>query len=381
MIARRSVRAAWVRGRRELEWVDREVPLPLPPGSLLMSVSLAGVCGTDVHIVDDVDPLEKGIEKRDVALGHEFVGRVVAGGDGVSERDGRGNTYGVGDRIVVYPSTWSCGRCYVCRVLLSPNVCQRPEAVPEEFRGGGFADGFVVPPGSTVYRVPDGVPDEIAVLTEPLAGVSRAVERAVAIGRPDRGDGGGLGFTVVVLGAGAIGAMFTALWKGLGAFAVVVGAPQERLARLRAMGADVCIPLDPVQLVLSPEQRDEIKDATPWRLGADVVIDASGSVNAFEEAIELARPGGTVVEFGAYTYRGTAKVSPSMVCRKDLQVVGSNGYGPRQFGIALRLLENPDVTDRLRQISVRKFDLRELEAAIESARRQEVMKVLVESRG
>ncbi len=196
--------------------------------------------------------------------------------------------------------------------------------------------------------------------------------------RPDRGDAGCFARTVIVQGAGAIGALFAVLFKlSFGADVTAIGAPLSRMEQLKLIGVERCVLLDPTTLALTSEQRRSILADTPWSIGADIVVDASGSSTAFAEAMELVRPGGTVIEFGAYTPRGDAAIAPSVVCQKDLQIFGSHGYGPRQFGVALNLLADHNLRPAFEQISRAHYRLSELGAALKAASTQEVMKVVV----
>lgn len=331
-------RVAVVSQQGELGLHRVEIPDSVAPG-IVADVVCAGICGTDIHLLDDPQPIPGVADPYPLGMGHEMVVRI---------RDlppGTVDTYGqplaVGDRIVFDPTSWACGQCYACRVLLAPNNCQHPApavAFPEF--GAAFADHVTIPPGSLLYRVPDDMPDEVAVLTEPMAGASRAFQRAGRPGNPDRGEGFGIGSNIVIQGAGAIGALLTVLARGAGADHVtVIGDPAGRREVCTRLGADLTLGLD----LTSEERVAAVAAASPLGLGADVVIEASGAPSALGEAIALARVEGTIVEFGAYTSRGRSEIDASALCRKDLTILGSHGYGPGQFGVALRLL------DRLRK--------------------------------
>jgi L-iditol 2-dehydrogenase len=207
-----------------------------------------------------------------------------------------------------------------------------------------------------------------------MAGASRAFQRAFRAGQPDRGEGYGPGSTVVIQGAGAIGALLTVLARHSGAGHItVIGEGAARREVCLALGADLAIGLDG-----SAEERAEaVAGASPHGLGADVVIEASGAPEALGEAIGLARIEGAVVEFGAYTSRGSSTVEASTICRKDLTVLGSHGYGPGQFGLALRLLERWRGTARLEGLVTHTFPLDRLAEALSATRSGAAMKATV----
>jgi len=218
------------------------------------------------------------------------------------------------------------------------------------------------------------MPDEIAVLTEPMAGASRAFQRGARPGNPDRGEGFGVGSSVVIQGAGALGALLTVIAKQAGAGHItVIGEPVERRAVCAKLGADLTLGLEGS----SAERVKAVADASLLGLGADVVFEASGAPDALGEAIELARIEGTIVEFGAYTDRGQAHVPASAICRKDLAIFGSLGYGPGQFGLALRLLERWRDQVAFGALITHTFPLDSISEAFDVARSGEAIKATI----
>lgn len=366
-------RSAWLVGPSKLAWRPVLLPRSLPAGSVLLEILLTGVCGTDRHLYGYAAASGRELATTPSGLGHEFVARVVRTVGTVVNT--AGEQLSEGDRVIVYPSAWGCGQCFSCRVLLSPNICLRPPAAHASSAGGSFATHYLAPPGSFFYRVPTTIPDELAVLVEPLAGASRAVERAFLSVAPDRGDASQFGCCAIVQGSGAIGALVTALLASRGTDVSAIGAPEQRLEVIAAMGARATVVLDG-SMRLTTRQIQALRQRTPHGLGTDIVIEASGTPTAFTDAIELTRPGGTVVEFGAYTDRGMAQVSPTSICRKDLTIMGSNGYAPRQFGVALGILQSP-TGEVLRQVTTRMVSLDDLPEVLSRPTEEDVMKVLV----
>jgi threonine dehydrogenase-like Zn-dependent dehydrogenase len=370
-----TTRTTLVLRRDHFETATRSLPDDLH-GGMLISVELAGICGTDVHILRDANPFPGESDPYPFPYGHEVVGRIerLPSGD---PRDAQGKRLEVGDRVVSNPSSWSCGLCYACRMLLSPNICLHPEHVsPPNDLSAGFADHVVLPKGSISYRIPDELPTSIAVLIEPMAGASRAVHRAMRLGNPDRGEGFGPGLSAAIQGSGAIGALMTALLRYSGAAHVaVIGAPIGRLNLCHELGADRLLNLDST----TPEERlRAIQSDTAHNLGVDVVFEASGSPYALPEAINLVRIGGTIVEFGAYTSRGLASIDPALICRKDLSILGSHGYGPGQFGIALTLLQRLSRIVPIGDIVTHILPLTELGQGIDLVASGAAMKVAIQ---
>lgn len=350
------MRAALVTAPGRLEILDVAFPV-VHANDMLVAVDLCGVCGTDVHLA--ADPLPWPGFAYPAGLGHEIVGRVAEAGSEFPQEDALGVPLRIGDRVVVRPSMWSCGQCYVCRVLLAPNLCLRPPPPRPLPPWGGFATHYYVPEGSNVFRVPDDIPNHVAVLVEPMAGALRALERAQESGFAPGG-------TLVVQGAGAVGALLCGLGRLLGAAKVIViGAPDERLALCRRMGATATLS---IERTTSEERLVSVLSQTPHGLGADAVLEAAGTPEAFAEALDLARPGGIVVEFGHFTDRGSVPINPMVVCRKDLRILGVRGHQPGQFARCLRLLATYHAVLPFADLVTNQWSLDELPIALEQTR-------------
>lgn len=309
--------------------VEYAVP-SVGPGEIGLNVELAGVCGTDAHILRGALP---GFTFP-AMLGHEIVGTVYELGAGVNT-DYLGKPLRVGDRIAMMQST-SCGACAECAVHFTPGKCtnKKPtygfspldDASP---LSGGFSEVLVLRPGTVVFKTE--VPAETAVLVEPLAiglhGVDRAKVRA--------------GSTVVVQGVGAIGLMAVVAARNAGAARVVaVGGPTARLELASRLGADAVIDL--AEYPERDARRSAVLDAVGLR-GADAVVSCVGHPDAFGEALTFVADAGVVAEVGSFTDRGTIVFNPHLdLLAKNITIEGVFGAGqtPRQrFARALSILE------------------------------------------
>lgn len=295
------MRAAVYEGNGRL--VVRDVPDPVAaPGEVIVEVEACGVCGTDVQIIG-IPPGHPSTPP--VILGHEFVGRIAAGGV-----DAPGLP--AGTRVVVDPDP-KCGDCESCRAGRPAN-CTRIVALGVH-RAGALARCVAVPL-SSAYPIDAGVSAAQAALVEPLACVLNGTNRARL--RP--------GEEAVVFGAGAIGALFVAVFRAAGASHILVVEPSPSRAEVaRAVGADV---------VVTPDEwtarRGHLLPA-----GAEVVVDAVGTL--LPQAIEAAALGGRVVLFGM---NGNARppVRQVEIVEKGLSILGSfiSNY---TFPAAIRLIE------------------------------------------
>lgn len=340
-------------------------------------VLLAGVCGTDVHLVNAEKPFPWEEKQYPFRLGHEWVGQIDEMGGRFPCKDTFGRALKEGDRIVSYPSTWACGKCYACKILLQPNLCMRvPFSRELPDMGSAFSEYFYIPEDSAVYRIPDHVSTKAAVLVEPMSAALRAFERAFTPGIPERFQGMGPGKSVTILGSGAIGALLVIFAKLSGAYPViVVGGPKNRLDLCRELGADVVIDIAEAP---REERVQQVLSHTLHGLGTDVVIEAAGAPSAFIDGIRVTRMGGTLVEVGHYTDRGEIPINPLEICRKDIQIFGSWGYGPAEFGSAVRLLEGFSDKIPFESLVTHSFSLDDVQKAVDIARKQDCTKAAIE---
>ena len=258
-------------------------PLPeIGPRDMLVQVRLCGVCGSDLHLLrgDWGTPFP-------VILGHEFVGTVAQLGSEAREHHG----VDVGDRVTVEMIV-PCHECYWCRKGYY-NLCAHDKKEGWEYGcnitcarpphlWGGWAEYLYVPIQALVHRIPDHLPWEAAVLVEPLAVATRAVNLTPMLA----------GDTVAVVGPGTIGLLTTVAAKAAGAGTVIlIGTRDSRLELGRALGADVLVN------TARADARQEVLGVTGGR-GADVVFETAGTPAAQQQALELARAGATVTILG-----------------------------------------------------------------------------------
>lgn len=306
---------------------DVPVPTDLEPGSILVEIVAASMCGTDVHCWEGSLALRLGLP---LILGHEMVGRIVAFGQD-AEIDSVGQRLRLGDRIIF--SHAFCGRCTMC-TRKKPALCQNRLAYGYEpmteppYLLGGFARHAYVLPNSGRVLVPQTVPDELASMAScAVRSVVNAVEQA---GRIDATD------TVVVQGSGPLGILATGLFKAAGAGQVItIGAPAARLELAAAFGADHTLSI--VDTPVAADRVGAVLAATDG-LGADLVTEFSGHPAAFAEGLDMAAPGGRYVVVGQLG-TGQAPVAPGTITKKNLTVIGSFSGDIGHYHKALLMLE------------------------------------------
>ncbi|MDR1306408.1 MAG: alcohol dehydrogenase catalytic domain-containing protein [Treponema sp.] len=272
----------------------RELPVPSIKNDdeVLIKISAAGVCGTDIHIYRDEFPYWP-----PVVMGHEFSGVIEEAGPAVKG-------FKPGDRVVAEPHTHFCGSCYLCRAG-HIQVCSEKRS-PGWGMDGAFAD-YLVMPSLFLHHIPGSISDEIAALTEPAA--------IVVTGLVERGKAG-VGDTVVIVGAGPIGLLSLVTAKAAGAKKVfVLGTDADEAMRFpaaKALGANEIFNVTRV------DAADRILEATDG-IGADLVVEASGAAEGINTAAAAAKKMGRVTVLGL---PGTEKIHVPWgnMVRKALEV-------------------------------------------------------------
>ncbi|WP_158509122.1 zinc-dependent alcohol dehydrogenase [Amycolatopsis keratiniphila] len=308
--------------------------------STVLEVVAAGICGTDLHVM-----AHSGFGRPDnvLGLGHEILGRVQRPGPATPVVGG--GTIAAGDLVLVVPGK-ACGRCTMClsfgahehlcpRRVVHGFSAFRPDGA---FPLGGFSTEIELADDIAVIPVPEGMDVNRAVLGELVSVAVRGAERALGHGRPDIGMGTLLGGTAAVLGAGPVGAVVALVLAAAGLEVTVTETNEWRAKYVgEKLGLRVIVP-EPGTPWL-----DEMIGGSPGGLGFDVVIECGGVPELFTDALTLARAGGRVVELGHFIPNGTVPTDPAVICRKDLEVVGSVLAPPTAYPKALRLLQREDL--------------------------------------
>ena len=248
----------------------REVPVPSwGPDELLLRVLRAGVCGTDLHLVE-WDRWSQGRLKPPVTLGHEFVGEVVERGAAVER-------FAIGDRVSC-ESHIVCGHCLACRAG-NGHVCENTRILGVDVNGG-FAQ-YVAVPAANAWRAPANVSIETAAVMEPLG---NAVHTAFS--------GPLSACNIGVTGCGPIGLFAIGVARAAGAARVIASdVSPYRLELARAMKADAVVDVSKESLV------DRVRSMTGGE-GLDGVLEMSGNPQAMRDGLAALRNGGRLSLLG-----------------------------------------------------------------------------------
>jgi threonine dehydrogenase-like Zn-dependent dehydrogenase len=321
----------------------RKLDVPEPePGAVVIAIHLSGICGTDKHTFRGESRQYAGTKhERDIEYplicGHENVGTVTAVGGEVFASDG--SVLRVGDRVVPAANV-PCARCYYCANDYPYYFCQDLEDYGNSLNlsrrpglFGGWSQYMYLLPGTPIFRVPDALPDEVAVLTEVMA-VTHGVETALNLLALQ--GGARSGFAVAVLGVGPLGLCHLVKSRMLGAgFVAVSDVLAGRLEQAGAFGVDLALDAG---LTAADDRATAILDATDGR-GVDLALDCSGVPATFPEALRYVRTGGVVVEAGAFVDMGSVLINPnSDICARNVSVIGVGGEKASEYEPSMRLM-------------------------------------------
>ena len=314
-----TMQAAILHGREDIR--IESVPVPKAAvGELIVRIGAALTCGTDLKV------FRRGYHARMIVppalFGHELAGTVVEAGKGVVD-------FVPGDRVVALNSA-PCGECYFCE-RGQENLCD-----DLLFNNGAYAEFIRIPArivAKNTLRIPDHVPMEHAALTEPLACAVHGLEDS----HPHSGA------TVAVIGGGPLGLMILHVAALAGCQTIAVVRHEGQAEAARQLGAAHVVQTSSIRKAIK-----ETRALTPNDRGVDIAIEAVGVPEAWEEAVEMVRKGGTVNFFGGcatgtrvtldtnrihysdITLRATFHHTPA-ICRKALELIASGQFQAGAF--------------------------------------------------
>lgn len=299
-----------------------DVPVPQHDGECLIRVTMAGICGTDLQIL-------QGYAEFSGIPGHEFVG--------VVESAPAKDTRWIGKRVVGEINI-GCGACEWCAAGVKEHCIDRA-VVGIRRHQGAFAE-FLTLPSVNLHAVPDAVDDEAAVFVEPVAAACRIFEQ-IEVARSSQ---------VAIVGDGRMGLLVAQVIKTATPKVTVFGRHNSKLAVARTLGLATANTAD------SESRR------------FDIVVDVTGRPEGLTRALELVRPRGTVVMKS--TFHGEAPIVSWPIVVDEVTLVGSR-CGP--FAPAIELLASHAI--HVKPLISRVAPLEEHEPAFAEARH--ALKVLL----
>ncbi|WP_343925394.1 alcohol dehydrogenase catalytic domain-containing protein [Rhodoglobus aureus] len=289
----------------------RELKLPELParGFVRVKVAAAGICGTDIHILEGSYP-----SKPPVVLGHEVSGTVTEVGADTDPAL-------VGKNVALETFYSTCEKCEYCRSG-RPNLCELRLSIGSGI-DGGFAESVVVP-SRNIHVLPSWVDVTAAALCEPLACVCQSLFDPDCLINP--------GDLVAVMGPGAVGILAAQVARAAGGHVAVVGTSTDvtRLKIAEQLGFET---------YSAPVSQESMSGA--WASGVDVVIECSGSGSAMRSGMDIVRKRGRFIQIGQ-----TAEdvlIPFAQVSFKELRISGGFASTPSSWRRAMRLLSDRQV--------------------------------------
>lgn len=314
--SREKMTAAVLYGKRDVR--IEQIPVPrIGKGEVLVRIKAALTCGTDLKVY------RQGFHARMIVppavFGHELAGVVEEVGEGVE-------SFSAGMRVVS-ANSGPCNECFFCQKHLA-NLCENLQ-----FINGAYAE-FIKIPESIVRQnlliLPDSVSFQEAALVEPLACVIRAAEETGI----EEGD------TVVVIGVGPIGLMFVQVLKSMGARVIALGNRKTQLAMAGAMGADHVVDSTHSNVV------EQVRRITSGQRGADVVIEAVGIRETWQQAMGMVRRGGTINLFGGCPSGTHIPLDSTLIHYSEITIKANFHHTPRHIREALEAIHRGKVNAR-----------------------------------
>lgn len=342
------MRAAVIAAPRRLEFRDLAGTDPAP-GQVAIRVLATGICGTDLEIFDGTMPyFTAGMARYPVVPGHEWVGEVLACGDGVEG-------FAAGDRVVGECSV-GCMRCAVCKSGNYHRCANRTETGILN-RAGAFAEQIEFP-ALFLHKISKRVPIEAAALIEPSAVAFNGV-RVAGVSPLDE---------VAIFGDGPIGLLLLQMARAFGAKRVgIVGGTPHRLALAGRLGADWTIDIAGGPVV---ERLLEAGGGAP-----SVVIEATGNPAAVNQAVAAVAPGGRLVLLGLFAGRKADGVDLDRIVTGDIAIRGALG-SPGIWGDVIALVESGRVDPAV--LVTERLPLEDFEKGLGLVAARAAVKVVVE---
>ena len=290
--------------RNDLRVIDMEKPVMDEKNNVLVRMTAAGICGSDVGIYHGTNAAAT----YPRVIGHEIVGIVAETGDGVADLK-------VGDRVIVNQVT-SCGHCYPCSIGRG-NVCDELK-VRGVHIDGGYRE-YIAVNESDCYILPEGLSDTDAVMIEPTTIAIQVCQRA-ELKKEDM---------LLILGAGALGSTILKIARELCDHIIVADIMDDKLEDAKKNGAEYTVN------VLKEDLNEKLREYT-FGHGSTVSIDASGTKDSLLTLLKVTGNAGTVITTGFNN--SSVDANQFLITSKELDVRGSRLQN-KMFGKAIEMIK------------------------------------------
>lgn len=337
----------------------KNFPYPkLEKGSAVGKMVMAGICGTDKHSYKGESVQYKGT-KNEISIpypiiqGHENI-FVIGEIDELGARtlDFDGNILKPGDRVTMCPDV-VCNECWYCKNIPTYPWCEHMRFSYGNMRScnygqhlyGGFSEKIYIEPGTRLYKVPDDLPDYMAVLSEVMC-VTSALDKAKEFNSFSL-EGFSFNDTVVIQGVGPIG------------LAHVIK------ARLLGAGKIIVTDISDYKLNLAKE------------FGADIGIECVGIPQVVNEGLKMLRKAAMYLEVGNFVDRGDVPINIHEICSKNLRIVGMSNHNHVGYRAHMEMMERTKHLFPWEKFISHYFPVEKAEEAILTSMTKESMKVVI----
>jgi L-iditol 2-dehydrogenase len=312
-VAQDKMTAAVLYGERDVR--IEQIPIPhVDAGEVLVRIKAALTCGTDLKVY------RQGYHARMIAppavFGHELSGVVEEVGTGT-------NGFRPGMRVVTANSA-PCNKCFFCE-RGEDNLCE-----DLLFLNGAYAEYIKIPERivrQNLLVLPEGLDFRDAAIVEPLACVLRGIEETGI----KKGD------TVVVVGTGPVGLMFVRMVHNMGAKVIAVSNQGSRRSIAEQMGADAF--LDSTR----GNAAEHVRSMTNNRHGADVAIEAVGTTETWQMAMQMVRRGGIINLFGGCPSGTQIPLDTTLIHYSEITIKASFHHTPRHIRQSLEVVRRGEL--------------------------------------
>jgi L-iditol 2-dehydrogenase len=332
----------------DMRLVDVEEPKLKNDDWIKVKVEYAGICGSDISMLETAMYGSPARLKVPVTPGHEGSGVVVEAGKNVTR-------FKPGDRVVYMTITDNCGTCRYC-YSGDWGKCKQRKGLGSSI-DGSFAE-YVVMPHRNAILLPDSVDIRVAALTEPIGCAVRITEE---IGKVKRGE------NVIIHGPGVIGASCGIVALANGANVIMIGTPHAafRLRKCEEIG---------METVTNDGDLDR-KIHEIWSdRDIDVALDAVGTEETFAFNARIVRHLGRIVQ-GASKFPGIYNVDMRQLFLKQIQIGNACSTRPESWISAIDIIEK--YPERVSKMLGDVYPLTEWEAAYDAAKKRESFKIMM----
>ena len=367
--------------------VVHEIPMPkLEKGAAIGRMLYAGICGTDKHSYKGESAQYKGTTNAfeipyNIIPGHENSLVIEEIDDEAAKTlEFGGEILKPGDRVTMCPDV-VCGKCWYCKNIASYPWCdgkerwcygtRRPITFGKALYGG-FAEYIYLEPGTRLYKIPDGLPDDVASMAEVMA-CTYSLDKAKEFNGFSL-EGFNFGDTIVIQGLGPLGLSHLIKARQLGAGQIIVTDISDyKLNLAKEFGADIALNVTKT----TEEERVEIVMQETKGLGAALALECTGNPNVIPEGLNMLRRSGMYLELGHFVDCGDVAINPHVICAKSLRIVGmynhSHNCYKETMEMMLRTLDDVPWDKFFSHV----FSLDDADEAMKVSMTEESMKVLI----